>query len=51
MWLLGILALYDQDDALQDSEQQKLKTVLNEFVVECRNAFSDKLSDVRLYGR
>ena len=35
---------------MQDLERQKLKTVLNDFVAECRIAFCEKLSDVRLFG-
>ena len=35
---------------MQALELQKLKTVLNDFVAECRNVFGDKLNDVRLFG-
>ena len=35
---------------MKSIEQQKLRTVLNDFVAECRNTFSDKLCDVRLFG-
>ena len=31
-------------------EQKQLSVVLNDFVNECRSVFSDKLSDVRLFG-
>ena len=35
---------------MQNLKQQKLNTVLSDFVAECRNAFNDKLSEVRLFG-
>ena len=35
---------------MQVLEQQKLNTVLNNFVAECRTVFGAKLSDVRLFG-
>ena len=35
---------------MQTLEQKKLNTVLSDFVVECRTAFSEKLCAVRLFG-
>ena len=35
---------------MQTLEQQKLNTVLSDFVTECRTAFNEKLFDVRLFG-
>lgn len=35
---------------MQALSQQKLNTVLTEFVAECKSVFGDKLHDVRLFG-
>jgi predicted nucleotidyltransferase len=35
---------------MQTLEQQKLNTVLSDFVAECRNVFRERLFDVRLFG-
>ena len=35
---------------MQALEQQKLNTVLSEFVADCKSVFGDKLCDVRLFG-
>jgi len=35
---------------MQILEQQKLQIVLNDFVDACKTVFSNKLSDVRLFG-
>jgi predicted nucleotidyltransferase len=35
---------------MQALEQQKLNTVLSDFVADCRTVFGDKLNDVRLFG-
>ena len=35
---------------MQTLEQQKLNTVLSDFVAECTTVFNEKLFDVRLFG-